>query len=145
MRHNWLGMTVLCGLLTLPIASAQEKAPKTDKDAIQGTWLVVAVEKEGKKAEVTKDMESTLTFSGDKATFKSEKTDKEGAFKIDAAKKPKEIDLTNPKSDAKQMIKGIYELDAETLKIAFPTRNDGGRPAGFDGKEIVILTLKRKK
>ena len=141
MSNRIVGMALLGALLALHVEGAQEK---TDKERLQGTWLVVSVEKEGQKVESPKDKETTLTFTGDKAAFKSEKKNEEGGFKIDAARKPKEIDLTSSKPGATEAMKGIYDFEGEALRIAFPGKPGGGRPTGFDAKDIVILTLKRK-
>jgi uncharacterized protein (TIGR03067 family) len=147
MLHKTFGITVLCCLAALYIQASQDQAEKTDKEQLQGTWIMVSVEKDGKKVETPADKQTLMTFTGDKATFKSEKRNDDGTFKIDAAKKPKEIDLINPKADNKEMetIRAIYELTGDTLRMAFPAKREAARPASFDAKEIVILTLKRNK
>ena len=56
-----------------------------------------------------------LTFKGDKLTIKSKDQMKEITFKLDATKKPKEMDVD---FDGKTG-KGLYQLDGDTLKIVF--------------------------
>ena len=68
-----------------------------------------------------------------------------GPFTIDLTRKPKETTDTLP--DGKQ-IKGIYELDGDTLKWAANEPGKTDRPKEFEskeGSERLLLTLKRDK
>jgi uncharacterized protein (TIGR03067 family) len=69
-------------------------------------------------------------------------TGNDWTFKLNAAKKPKEIDLIA----AKGVTKGIYALDGDNLKITLAT-GDGGRPTEFatkPGDGHYHAVLKRK-
>jgi uncharacterized protein (TIGR03067 family) len=116
-----------CGLVVLLAGSvAAGGNGKKDLDKLQGKW---AAELDGKKVELdlAKDR-FTLTFSdGDKEIkFK-------GAVALDAAKKPRHIDLTvedGPKFIG-ETAHGIYELDGDTLKWHARQPGKEGRPSEF--------------
>ena len=136
-------------LLAVGLLMGADEAPKPpeltgDQKAIQGTWLVVSMESRG---EVEKqEGKMTLTFAGDKVTLKHEDNTKLGTIKMDSAAKPKQLDIIPDDKDAP--MKGIYELDGDTLKICTVEEKDGARPATFDSKtekKAVLLTLKREK
>src|SRR5258708_11902366 len=101
MMRNFLGMTALLCLMVFQVQAADEKKAddKTDKDRLQGTWVMTAFEIMGKSEDAPKDQESTYTFKGDKVTMTADKKTKEGTFKLDEKKNPKEIDLVGPKND----------------------------------------------
>ncbi len=67
-------------------------------------------------------------------------------FRIDPAKDPKEIDLTQPGS--KRTWPGIYRFDGDLLSIAtgFGKKERATRPKSFEDKAgLLILILKRAK
>jgi uncharacterized protein (TIGR03067 family) len=140
--------TVLC-VLAWTSQAADDK--QSDKDNLQGTWVLVLAEFGGMKIEPPKGKETLFTFKGDKVTTTGDPGEKdvEGTFKLDENKKPKEIDLVVPKQDKPketETMKGIYQLDGDTLKMATPEAGPSGpRPTSFDGKEVVVTTFKRKK
>ena len=71
-----------------------------------------------------------------------------GTFKLDASKKPKQIDITPTDGDEKdKVIHGIYSLEKDELKICI-ARGDKERPTEFESKEgsgHMLVTLKRAK
>jgi uncharacterized protein (TIGR03067 family) len=125
--------------------------PKAEQAKLQGTWLVVAAERNGKKspAEELKQVKPTLTIKGDKlsTSFQNngkEVTDDTGSFKIDPSTKPKSIDLTGFPVPGKTF-KGIYELDGDMLKICI---GETDRPKEFASKaesKTGLLMLKKVK
>jgi RNA polymerase sigma factor (sigma-70 family) len=149
---------ILASRLEFATAKADEKAapaakddrkekPKADSDRIQGKWVVVSAELVGKPfQEVVGD---THTFDKNEWTVlhaKQNATDS-GTFQLDATKKPKEIDMTTP--GLGKPIKGIYELDGDTLKICIGDAPEEGRPVKFasdpEKRKLVLIVLKRAK
>src|SRR5262245_11609719 len=94
-------------LFVITSVFAQDK--KDDK--LDGKWVVVSVERDGKADEAFKG--AVRVIAGDKYTL----TPKDGkampgTFKIDASKKPKTIDMTPTEGQYKgKMLLGIYEID----------------------------------
>ena len=146
MIRKLLGASAVLFLVALPSPAADEKS---DKDKIKGTWEMTSVEFGGQKLPIPEGKGMSLTFDGDKVIKKEPgKKDEAGTFKIDEKKKPKEIDLIVPKEGGKEgetmTMKGLYEIDGDTLRICFGMKEDT-RPTAFDAKEAGVMTLKRKK
>src|SRR5262245_39948694 len=120
---------------------------KPDKDAIQGKWKLITgklqdqdlpddIKKEfDDKGFVLEDGKLTAPFTG--------------SYKLDAAKSPKEIDLTiDDPEKHKGTHLGVYELDGDKLTITF-SRKDGERPTkitpGKDDPWAVLVFERMKK
>ena len=85
-----------------------------------------------------------FVFKGDKLTVKVE-----CPYTIDAAKKPKEIDLKVEEGPEQERgtWKGIYELKGDELTLCLALPNEA-RPTEFETKEgekTMLLKLKRTK
>jgi uncharacterized protein (TIGR03067 family) len=140
--------TTAAMVLAIAICAAKAADGQEDKNKvnIEGAWKITTVSLNGKDQPDFKDRSIVLTFLKDgKLTTDDSGKKEEGKYKIDAAKKPMEIDLakgTGPKDDAK----GIFSIDGDTLKIAIAAPGDGApkRPAGFDEMGIIVLTLKKQ-
>jgi uncharacterized protein (TIGR03067 family) len=123
---------------------------KTDLDLMQGTWNFVSMKNSDGNdppADVLKKW--SVVIKGD--SFKvMEKDDilASQKIKLDAGKKPKQIDLTHEEGpDKGKSEPGIYKIDGDTLTLAM---NDPGkdRPAAFETKKdtkISVVVLKKAK
>ena len=113
-------------------ADAREDAVKKELDRLQGTWQLVSVETEGKAPPEDVIKTIRVVISGSKHTVHvgDQTPAKDIPFAIDPTKKPKETTDTLPDGST---IKGIYELDGDTLKscVAPPGKD---RPTKFEGK-----------
>ncbi len=130
---------------TVIAADAPKADAPADQKAIEGTWVVVSMESRGEAEKMEGTM--TLTFSGDQVTLKHEDRTKIGKVRIDATTTPKQLDIT-PADKEDAPMKGIYELNGDSLKICTVEQRDGERPGSFDSKvekKAVLLTLKRQK
>jgi RNA polymerase sigma factor (sigma-70 family) len=105
---------------------------KEDKDMIQGTWNLVSLELGGKQApeEQVKAADASLAFDGEKVTLAGKGQKKEGIFRLDPDKSPKEIDLVFDD----ETIKAVYLLEGNALKVS-RSQDPGARPAGLATKE----------
>jgi uncharacterized protein (TIGR03067 family) len=131
-----------CALMVSAGRSEDKPAP-SDKDKIQGTWLVVSAEQGGKPLSPEDAKTLKLVFAGDKLTLQHNDQKVQGPFKLDPDKKPKEMDV----EIAGKTCKAIYQLDGDTLKIAHGEPGDP-RPEEFRAKEgshRQIMVLKRDK
>ncbi len=132
-------------LLGLLLASARAAE---DDDKLQGSWKVISIEKNGKKQpeDATKAMK--FVIKGDKFVLKVGDQDNESSFKLDAGKKPKSITLAIKTGDKEEVIKGIYQLDGDDLKICAAGEPGVERPTEFATKPksgVGLLILKREK
>jgi uncharacterized protein (TIGR03067 family) len=143
-RH---GMTFLAIGLILGISQVRAD-DKADKEKLQGGWSLVAVEENGENQKVGEDSDKhmKLKIEGDKLHV-SGAHEVAAACKIDSSKKPKEIDLTLMGGDIDgKVMKGLFELDGDTLKICIGTPDTPDRPTEFKSKDDVkVFTFKREK
>ena len=125
---------------------------KRDADDLQGTWQ--ATEGIGNGTPLTKDQLQRLRvmFAGAKmSVFPLDGGEKamEHTFQVDPGKKPKAIDATRLEGGGKgKVVKGIYDLDGDTLRLCLPARLEKERPTEFAAPEnsgLVLLTLRRAK
>jgi uncharacterized protein (TIGR03067 family) len=136
--------------LTVALAvAAPAPAAKKDEDKLQGTWKVVSVEHNGKKAEPKMIAGWTLVVAGDKMTARDgNDVMDESSFRLDAAAKPPAIDLTmTAGNDKGKTVRGIYRLDGDrlTICVAEPGKE---RPKEFrapEGAEATVLAFERSK
>jgi uncharacterized protein (TIGR03067 family) len=113
-------------------ADTREDAVKAELEKLHGTWQLVSVETEGKAPpeEVIKTIRVVIAGSKHTVHVGDQVPAKDIPFTIDPTKKPKET--TDRLPDGTE-IKGIYELDGDTLKscVAPPGKD---RPTEFKGK-----------
>jgi uncharacterized protein (TIGR03067 family) len=111
---------------------------KDDIKKLQGEWVVVSVEAQGKQLQAT---------VGQKLTIKDNEWTPPGApnakfmLKLDPSKTPKEIDLTS----GTDTFRGIYKLDGDTFTFC-STYANGQRPKEFKADPAVFfMVLKRDR
>ena len=140
---------VLCAF---SVFGDEPRVPKSDTEAIKGTWQTVGWRIGG---HVVNSNPHRRTFDRDQVTFietRGDRIDKRTAtFRLDSAKSPKEIDIVIDLGNNKGQItsKGIYSLDDDVLLTCFgQTVNrlgqTGNRPKRFearkgDDQELTVL------
>ena len=143
------GVTLVTGA-DEPTAEAKQAAVAKALEAFAGTWEIATVKPDG----ATKDARR-LVFNKDGTYTAQDKDGKElwaGTFEIDPTANPKVWD--HRPHDAKKKgtdVLGIYELEADTLKVACVVGEWRGkewtgkpRPKAIDPKHSdVVLELKR--
>jgi uncharacterized protein (TIGR03067 family) len=136
-------------------ADAPDEETKKEKQKLQGTWVAESVEIKGKADEKLKG--ARFNFSGDKVAMEFDGKKQEGMYTLDLTKSPKHIDLTFVREGRKDLDRGIYQIDGDTMKMCLrggrrSFDRDGKlveeklpeRPEKFDAKDSII-TLKREK
>lgn len=138
-------VAALAVFLPVPAILAEEgkKPAAKDEDSIRGSWVMVSGDKGGEPApeKFVKTFRMTFAAAG-KLTAREKEEDQEGTFKLDAAKKPRHIDIS---IDGK-MLEGIYALEGDSLKLC--VSEGSGRPADFkspEGSKVMVIVLKRDK
>jgi uncharacterized protein (TIGR03067 family) len=153
-----LCFAVLVGCAFRPSALLAEdaKQPKDAKDdlkLLEGSWRVVALEADGRKApsEALKGM--SWSFKGSEVQFadRGEKSDGKSSVKLDSSKTPKHIDLLGLEGPEKgRTIQGIFKLEKDQLVICLRGAEAAkkGRPKEFmtePDSGLGMITLERVK
>jgi uncharacterized protein (TIGR03067 family) len=149
--------TALLLAVLIPAAALGGQDIEKDLDKLQGTWVLMAMEKNGNAAPEFVLGKLTVTFKGDTMamdgpllTVKGKEAVKpEFTIKLDPSKKPKAIDATplNGKFEGKTVL-GIYQLEGDELKMCLPKQGDKERPSDFkspEGSDLAFMTFKRSK
>jgi uncharacterized protein (TIGR03067 family) len=142
-----------CLLLVSGLVCSANASPLTDKEKMQGIWIVEKQD-QGKVYNQAADILPRFLrfeFKGDEctATMRNSKDAPDEAHKVtvvlDSKQKPPYYDTAvNGKTT---QVKGIYKFESdESLNIAYGNK-DNYRPKGFDpNKEfITVLFLKKKR
>jgi uncharacterized protein (TIGR03067 family) len=140
-----LAVVCLVGLLIAAEGGGQE-GRQGDKDKLQGTWQSVTAQRKGKPMPELK-----LVIEGDTlAVERGGRTLFKGKMVLDPSREPKTLDweLTS-KSGEKLVLKGIYDIDGDTLKYCHAAPpGSADRPKEFSTNEKedhMLLVLKREK
>jgi uncharacterized protein (TIGR03067 family) len=89
-----------------------------DAKKIQGTWDIAEYEVQGKPLPASAVKKVKVIFGADKFKFDTgDPNIKEMTYKIDAAKNPKQIDVTSDEGGVKTNYHGIYQLDGDSVKM----------------------------
>ena len=140
------GKVALWAVIVALIAAGSPTDEETERDQkrIQGTWQAVSGEVAGQNLPKQRVEDLTIAFAGEKVTVTTSNGSRESTYRLDAAKKPRTIDLTDENG---RTAPGIYEFEGDTLRICV---NQGGseRPTSFGTKPDTRLRLyvfQRKK
>ena len=146
-----MAMILALGFFAAVTANAQDDAVKQEMKKLQGNWVRIYVEADGKKSEDGKKEPGqaiTLTINGDKYDGET--------FKLDPAKNPKHINVSTVDDKGKAIaLPGIYELKGDVLKLCFPFPFEGKfdkigkRPTEFGskpgGNDVLEVYQREKK
>jgi uncharacterized protein (TIGR03067 family) len=137
-------MLLVVGLLAAADRPRKEKVKK-ELERLQGTWVAVSVEENGRRLRprIVRLARITLTIDGNKFSFHSPRGDAEGTLKIDPTKKPKWMDTVTEEKDKTRL--GIYQLKGDTLTLCGSKER---RPTEFksarNGPKLIILKREKK-
>ena len=137
--------TFVVGLL--PSGSREELAKK-DLDKLQGTYIMAALEVDGKLVGEKRLEGTTLTIKGDKYIVKTKNVTTETVLRLDPTKDPKEVDMVFVEGANKDKAgKGIYKIEGDTFKLCRALELDKDRPREFGtwpNSGVFLVTWKRK-
>ena len=137
-------MLLLGAALAIGADDKKDDAAKEELKKLQGTWLLVSGEEDGKK--LADDGVKTIkaVVKGDMLTIYFGDKALDATITVNPSKKPKEID-TFTTVDKKKSV-AIYELDGDNFKICVGLK--GERPQEFTAKKdsgCALYVYKREK
>jgi uncharacterized protein (TIGR03067 family) len=146
-KQSWFaGALVL--LILVPIGRCD--APKGAADeskAVLGSWQATEAEMGGKAWPENLVKSVSLVLSEGKYLVKVGPNPDEGTWKLDAGKKPKELDITGTKGpNMGKTFLCIYELKGDTLKVCYDLSGKE-HPKEFKtkpGTKFFLATYKRE-
>jgi uncharacterized protein (TIGR03067 family) len=131
------------------VALLAAEPAKDDLKKLQGTWTMAELEINGKPVPEEKLKGTTLVIKDDKYIIKVKDKTFETAFKLDASKDPKGIDMFFPDgANAPKVGKGIYSVADDTFKMCRAQAAGQDRPRDFattDGSGLFLVVWKRQK
>ena len=131
--------------LSLFLAAQHQDANQKDAKLLQGTWTVMSLENDGKKAPDSEIKGMKMTFVGNKLIIsKGTKSLGAGTFKVDRSKKPHPIDYKEGPDISSPYDVGIIQIDGDTMKYC-TTADRKKRPTSFDSKQGWLFVLKKAK
>jgi uncharacterized protein (TIGR03067 family) len=135
--------TVLLVLAGFLIAADAKEDAKQDMDNLEGTWICTSNESNGKKRSDELNRQGRLIFKGNKLTQKFGEIElKLIYYTLYPSAGPKRIILKDEKPG---VMRGIYELQGDTLKTCFGLGRDMAYPSEFTGKAgFALATFKRQ-
>ena len=142
-------LTVLSVLCWSPIGLAGSGDAKKDLDSLQGTWEVTKATFEGKEKGPATEVKK-LVFKGTQIIhLGDDKSEEPLLVELDPKQKPRAIDLWKDFDGEKRgPIRGIYQVDGDSLKLCWSVKIDGPRPKDFAPKAKslqVYMELRRVK
>jgi len=116
---------------------------KGDLKQFEGTWAVESAKKGGEDPPAGELDKVRFVFAGEKVTVRHDGKEEEGTIKINAGKKPRQIDLTVKG----KTLEGIYQFEKGKLTICLVEEGQT-RPTKFEspkGSRSMLMILKRGK
>jgi uncharacterized protein (TIGR03067 family) len=122
--------SILAGIAVSLVAAADDG--KQDLERMQGTWASVSYTVDGKAWGDADRTTLKLTIKGDESTIVIGTRTARRTYRIDAAKKPRALDIAVTDGDGKGTTKpAIYQFDGEHLMICIGAKS---RPTDFSSK-----------
>ena len=139
---------VIASVLGVLIAAdVSDDATKKDLEKFQGNWLLISLERDGKKTPPEEAKKFTLPIQGNKFMLRKDAVIiSEGTMTLDLTKKPKEIDESITNGVHKGTVySAIYEIDDEHHKICFAAAGKERPTAFISGNGQLLQVWKREK
>ena len=146
MKTAGLASFALCLVVALTAQGGDDAAQKKEKAALEGKWKIISLESNKGKDQGVEGATLEFDKEGKNIVFTHMNQTKKGAFTVNPAGNPKEIDI-KPEGENKTF-EGIYQLDKDSLKICLAPEPGDGRPGEFalkDGRNYILIMLERVK
>jgi uncharacterized protein (TIGR03067 family) len=153
----WIGPVVLGTVIALWIVAPARpgktknghlgEAARDDRDRLQGIWIGVLVERDGRVVHRDADARTArVRFVGSVAVFEDTDTTLVGNFQLGPSRTPKTFDLTVDEGGAEETYPaGIYELNDDSFRLcfAFPAAVRPSEFATYPGSGRTLFVYRR--
>jgi len=138
---RWMLLMFLAATV-VSAAEAPEDKTKDELKTLAGVWRIETAMIDGK--DIGESIGEEIVFEGNKVTKRHPQGGAEEVFtcKINPQASPLEMDLKPEDKDKDSVLKCIYEIKSESLKICV-NRRDRDRPREFKDDGCVLVTLKK--
>ncbi len=122
--------------------------PKDELKRLEGSYTMVSSEEKGAKLPEETVKTATLKIEGDKHTAKVGKVTIVGTHKVDATKKPAEIEASDTEGPYKGKTRlGIYKLEGDlfTFCFALPSKDRPEQFSTTSGTGHILVVWKKEK
>jgi uncharacterized protein (TIGR03067 family) len=136
-------MKAVIGLFACFMLIGAEEKDKKATDPLVGVWKVTSLVAAGQEREQAKG--TLYTFKDGKLVQKGARGERNFTYKLDASKKPAELDMTSVGGQRNGAVtKAIYEVKGDDLKISFIfMQEDRPKDFGSEGTQVLV-TLKKE-
>jgi len=135
MRANVLLRPVIGFVIAIAFAGSQRTAAADDTKKLEGTWILVSGEIDGRAISGDDLKDHKLTVVGNTHTVKVGDKAFKGTHTLDATKTPKQMDVVDFEGPHKGLDYGIYEFNGnDAFRVCFAPTDDKGRPTEFATK-----------
>lgn len=148
---TWLGRVSVLAVLTVALGADGPKPDEAERAGLIGTWKLTTAEEAGEPIPPDRLKDQTLILEASRYVVKrGDEVEEAGTFSIGATGSPKTIDLKiKTGRDEGKTQPGVYQLDGDSLKLAFAKPGAKDRPKAFatsgDGAALFVMTLKRER
>jgi uncharacterized protein (TIGR03067 family) len=141
--QNMFFTILALAFLTSPILVRDN--PQNDQDLLQGTWLLISLDREGKIIEGA-ELKVALSWviEGHKIKFFEAGEDRELSFELDSSTIPKRLRLIDTKQQGGR-VEGIYKLEGDRLDIAIGRGEEIKEWRSKAGDQVRVYRFKRVK
>jgi uncharacterized protein (TIGR03067 family) len=144
MRRETLLLAALLALPLLGSDPSERYDGAAEPDGIEGTWVRVAAERDGRKADI---IAGSLTFLGGGRLLEETTgaAPRAGRFKLDNGPRPARLDIEYASDPPGLGRKFICQVGGDTLKVGFAVDLTAARPGSFADRGTLIVTYRRVK
>jgi uncharacterized protein (TIGR03067 family) len=145
MRH--IGLLAAAACFLLGANDSKKSDSKKDADALQGTWRMASVMRNGEEVSADFLREGRLVVKGEQYSVTVNQQTAVATYKLDSSKNPKHIDFTYTEGpQAGETVKGIYEVEGDTYKMCRGLTSEAERPTKFAAPAdsgLIYVVMKR--